>query len=231
MAEILVKRFPEELGSRLPPKRRPWMSEDSRMDIFDAVALALMLPAVAVSQTRAAKTTLDIYVVDVEGGNAVLFVTPSGESVLIDSGNAGMGAVRDAERIMAAAKDAGLMRVDHLITTHYHGDHIGGLAELAARIPIMEFIDHGPNVQPNPATDAFLQGGYRQLYTKTKHTVAKPGDRIPVAGLDWRVATSAAQVIHEQRLIEWGRRLLERLVRRRRVRLLTAGASVGQAHF
>ena len=159
------------------------------------VLLALMLPAAAGSQTRAAKTTLDIYVVDVEGGNAVLFVAPSGESVLIDSGNAGAGAVRDAERIVAAAKDAGVVRLDHLITTHYHGDHVGGLAELAARIPIMEFIDHGPNVQPNPTTDAFLQGGYKELYTRTKHTVVKPGDKIAVAGLDWRVATSAAQVI------------------------------------
>jgi hypothetical protein len=59
----------------------------------------------------------------------------------------------------------------------------------------MEFIDHGPNAQPNPNIDAFLQGGYRELYTKAKHTVAKPGDRIQVAGVDWRVATSAAQVV------------------------------------
>jgi competence protein ComEC len=159
------------------------------------VVLALILPSVARSQPKTAKTTLDIYVVDVEGGNAVLFVSPAGESVLIDSGNAGAGAVRDAERIVAAAKDAGLTKIDHVITTHYHGDHVGGLAELAARIPIMAFIDHGPNVQPNPTTDAFLQGGYRELYSKTKHTVAKPGDRIAVAGLDWRVATSAAQVV------------------------------------
>ena len=159
------------------------------------IVLALMLPGVASSQTRGTQTTLDIYVVDVEGGNAVLFVAPSGESVLIDSGNAGAGAVRDAERIVAAAKDAGLTKIDHLITTHYHGDHIGGLAELAARIPIMEFIDHGPNVQANPTTDAFLQGGYRELYSKTKHTIAKPGDTIAVKGLDWRVATSAAQVV------------------------------------
>ena len=97
----------------------------------------------------------------------MLFVTPSGESVLIDSGNGGTAAVRDAERILGAAKDAGLTQIDHLITTHYHGDHIGGLAELAARLPIKEFIDHGPNTQPNPATDAFLQGGYRELYGKT----------------------------------------------------------------
>lgn len=156
--------------------------------------LLLALSAtVAAAQTR--RMTLDIYVVDVEGGNAVLFAAPSGESALIDSGNGGASAVRDAERILAAAKDAGLTQIDHLITTHYHGDHIGGLAELAARIPIKEFIDHGPNAQPNPDIDAFLQSGYRELYSKTKHTVAKPGDKIPVAGVDWRVVTSATEVI------------------------------------
>src|SRR5437867_10247790 len=100
--------------------------------------LLFLCAAVAVAQTR---KTLDIYVVDVEGGNAVLFVTPSGESMLVDSGNGGAGAVLDAERIVAAAKDAGVTAIDHLITTHYHGDHIGGLAELAARISIKELID------------------------------------------------------------------------------------------
>jgi competence protein ComEC len=155
--------------------------------------LLVLTATVAVAQTG--RTTLDMYVVDVEGGNAVLFVTPSGESVLIDSGNGGAGAVRDAERILAAAKDAGLSQIDHLITTHYHGDHIGGLAELAGRIPIKEFIDHGPNAQPNAVMDAFLQGAYRELYGKAKHTIAKPGDKIPVAGVDWRVVSSAAEVI------------------------------------
>jgi len=159
------------------------------------LSLLLLVLSATVGVAQTGRMTLDIYVVDVEGGNAVLFVTPSGESVLIDSGNGGVAAVRDAERILAAAKDAGLAQIDHLITTHYHGDHIGGLAELAARIPIKEFIDHGPNAQPNPNMDAFLQGGYRELYSKEKHTVAKPGDRIPVAGVDWRVVTSAAEVI------------------------------------
>ena len=166
-----------------------------RTRILLAVLVLMLCATIAAAQTRTTKTTLDIYVVDVEGGNAVLFVTPSGESVLIDSGNGGAGAVRDAERIVAAAKDAGVTKIDHMIATHYHGDHIGGLAELANRIPIMEFIDHGPNIQPNPNTDAFLQGGYKDLYTKTKHTVAKPGDKISVAGVDWRVPASAAQVI------------------------------------
>src|SRR5437016_11008983 len=104
--------------------------------------LAFALSAAsALAQTRTARA-LDIYVVDVEGGNATLFVSPSGESLLIDSGNAGAAAaVRDAERIMAAAKDADLTRLDNLITTHWHGDHYGGMAELAARIPIRTFID------------------------------------------------------------------------------------------
>lgn len=158
------------------------------------VAAVVLGGALALAQTRGA-TTLDVYVVDVEGGNATLFVAPSGESLLIDTGNGGAGAVRDAERILSAARDAGITQIDHLITTHYHGDHIGGLAELAARIPIRHFIDHGPSVQPNANIDAFLQKAYRELYSKVKHTVVKPGDRVPVAGLDVRVVTSAGEAI------------------------------------
>jgi len=145
-------------------------------------------------QARSSKT-LDIYVIDVEGGNATLLVAPSGESLLIDTGNTGAGAVRDAGRIMDAIKDAGIVQVDRLITTHWHGDHYGGMAELAARIPIREFIDHGPNVQPATATDQFLQTTYPQLFAKSKHTVAKAGDRIAIAGLDVRVLTSAGETI------------------------------------
>ena len=159
-------------------------------------ALALVAqsgPDGAAAQTR---TTLDIYVVDVEGGNATLLVAPSGESLLIDTGNvAPAAAIRDAERIMAAAKDAGLTRIDNLIITHWHGDHYGGMAELAKRIPIRHFIDHGPNVQPSPEVDAFLANVYPQLYATAKHTVAKPGDKIAVAGLDVQVVTSAGETI------------------------------------
>src|SRR5207245_1989973 len=127
----------------------------------------------------AASKNLEIYIIDVEGGNATLFVSPSGEALLIDTGNAGAAAVRDAGRIMAAVKDAGLQQIDHLITTHWHGDHFGGMAELASRIQIREFIDHGPNVQPAAAADEFLQKTYPQLYAKAKHTIVKPGDKIP----------------------------------------------------
>src|SRR5207247_8327761 len=139
--------------------------------------------------------TLDIYLVDVEGGNSTLFVSPSGESLLIDTGNGGSAAARDAGRIMAAIKDAGLRQIDHLITTHWHGDHFGGMAELAARIPIRQFIDHGPNVQPAAAADDFLQKTYPQLYAKGKHTVTKPGSKISVSGLDVLVVTSAGETI------------------------------------
>ena len=151
------------------------------------------------SNTRA--TTLDIYVIDVEGGNSTLIVTPSRESLLIDTGYPPPAASRDAGRIMDAVHDAGLQQIDHLVTTHWHGDHFGGLAELASRIPVREFIDHGlPDSEPaqsaaNASTAAFLRDVYPELYAKAKHTVVKPGDRIPMAGLDVRVVTSAGKVI------------------------------------
>jgi beta-lactamase superfamily II metal-dependent hydrolase len=156
--------------------------------------LVIALSVVSLSAQSRGRT-FDIYVVDVEGGNATLFVAPSGESVLIDSGNPGPAATRDADRIMAAAKDAGLTQIDHLITTHWHGDHFGAMAELATRIPIRDFIDHGPTVQPQPASDEFLKNTYPSLYAKARHTVAKPGDKIAIPGIDWRIVTSGGEAI------------------------------------
>ncbi|HEY6259495.1 MAG TPA: MBL fold metallo-hydrolase [Xanthobacteraceae bacterium] len=150
-------------------------------------------PDGAAAQTRSG---LDIYVVDVEGGNATLLVAPSGESLLIDTGNvAPEAAIRDAERILAATQDAHLTQIDHLIITHWHGDHFGGVAELAKRIPVKHFIDHGANVQPAPAADDFIAKVYPELYAKAKHTVVKPGDKIAVAGVDVRVVTAAGETI------------------------------------
>jgi len=163
------------------------------------IALLLVLCVLGTVPAGQAQTrkTLDIYVVDVEGGNATLFIAPSGESVLIDTGNGGAAATRDAGRIMAAVKDAGLTQIDNLITTHWHGDHFGGMAEFAGRIPIRNFIDHGANVQPNPVADSFLQTTYPELYSKAKHMVAKPGDKLSVTGLDWRLVSSAGDVIKD----------------------------------
>jgi len=135
------------------------------------------------AQTRGART-LDIYVVDVEGGNATLFVAPSGESVLIDAGNPGS---RDTDRIVAAARDAGVTKIDHLIVTHYHVDHVGGVGELNALLPIRHFIDHGPSVETNASAPEASQKTYRELVDRGRHTVVKPGDKIPVKGLDVEV--------------------------------------------
>jgi len=164
-----------------------------RMALAGVAIAVLSGPHAVAAPTR---TTLDIYVVDVEGGNATLFAAPSGESLLIDTGNAApAAAIRDASRIMAAAHDAGLTRIDNLIITHWHGDHYGGVVELANRIPISHFIDHGANVQPGPDVDRFLAEVYPKLLGDARHTVAKPGDRIAVAGIDVLVVTSAGATI------------------------------------
>ena len=163
----------------------------SIMGLF-ALCLAALVPA---AKAQTARTTFDVYVIDVEGGNATLFVAPSGQSVLIDTGNSGAGAPRDAGRIMAAAKDAGLTQIDNLITTHWHGDHFGGMAILASKVPIREFIDHGPNVQPGESADTFLKNTYPRLYAQSKHTVAKAGDKISMTSLDVRVVASAGETI------------------------------------
>jgi competence protein ComEC len=158
-------------------------------------SIVLML-IVSVAAFGAASKTLEIYLIDVEGGNATLFVSPGGESLLIDTGNGGAAAARDAGRIMAAMKDAGVQQLDHLITTHWHGDHFGAMAELAAKVTIKEFIDHGANVQPAQAADDFLTKTYPQIYAKGKHVVAKPGDKVAIAGLDWRIVASAGEHIN-----------------------------------
>jgi competence protein ComEC len=167
--------------------------EGDLMRVFLASLAVLVFASFPAAQSRTART-LDIYVIDVEGGNAQLWVTPSRESVLVDTGNGGAAAVRDADRIMAAVKDAGLSQIDHLITTHYHGDHVGGLFELATRIPINELIDHGANVQPGPQIDPVLQQ-YAELAGKAKHTVAKPGDKLAVRDLDWRIVSAGGHVL------------------------------------
>jgi competence protein ComEC len=131
--------------------------------------------------------TFDIYSIDVEGGGATLFVSPSGQSLLVDTGYQSNG--RDAERIMAAARDAGVTQIDHLITSHYHGDHMGGLAELAARFPIRHLIDHGENSTPQSSGTTFIEG-YMQLAGKLRRTSVKAGDKIPFTGVDWLIVSS-----------------------------------------
>ena len=153
-------------------------------------APAILLLSAAANAQPSAKT-FDMYVVDTEGGHAVLYVSPTGETLLEDTGNPGG---RDVDRIMEVINAAGVKQIDHLIITHYHVDHVGGLEELAKRIPIKHFIDHGPTVEEREQVRDF-QAKYADLYSKAKHTVAKPGDKIPFGSVDVQVVTSAKQVI------------------------------------
>jgi beta-lactamase superfamily II metal-dependent hydrolase len=155
-----------------------------------SVIVAVVVAIAAARSDVQTRRTLDIYVVDVEGGKATLIVSPSGESLLVDSGNIGEGAHRDAGRILAAVSDAGLKQIDHLVTTHWHRDHIGAMSLLARQMPILEFIDHGANIQPDEIVDAFLRQTYPELHRRSRHTVASAGDTVRVAGLKVRIVIS-----------------------------------------
>jgi competence protein ComEC len=172
------------------------------------LASALTVPAIA------AEGTLKIVSIDVEGGGGTLFVTPEGKSLLIDTGWPGGfgllaspdGARNSADRIAAAARKLGLIKIDYVIITHYHMDHVGGVQELVKRIPVDTFIDHGPNaehlgpgekVPPELAT-----GSPDQLYPKYletikghNHIVAKAGQVIPMGSMTDTIVASDGMVL------------------------------------
>ncbi len=166
------------------------------------IALLTLAPAQGVTAK-----TLDIYFIDVEGGQSTLLVTPERQSFLIDTGWAGSGMPgskpgdpsqsRDAKRIVAAAHDAGIKQIDYLLITHFHPDHDGGVVELAQLMPIRHFIDHGTlpaeAQRDAPTKDAFES--YLAIRTKAQHIEPKPGDRLPLRGIDAIIVTSAASTI------------------------------------
>ena len=159
---------------------------------LSGLALCLALAAVPAA-AQEADDTLEIHVVDVEGGEATLFVAPSGESMLFDTGWPGFDG-RDADRIAAAAADAGADAINHLVVTHFHGDHMGGAHQLAERLPVGSFIDHGTTVDEGERQlDAFAR--YVDLRETARHVVAAPGDRVPIEGLDVRIIASAGAVL------------------------------------
>jgi beta-lactamase superfamily II metal-dependent hydrolase len=157
------------------------------------VVLAAVIAALPIlaQPPPAAPRTLDIYVVDTEGGGAKLFVLPSGQSVLIDTGNPGG---RDTDRITAAMDAAGVRQLDYVILTHYHVDHVGGLQLLAQHVPIRHYVDHGPTVEAREQVAGF-QELYATLYGGAQHTVARPGDTLALTGVDWRIVSSAGKTI------------------------------------
>jgi competence protein ComEC len=149
--------------------------------------LVLLLTACA-GAAQAAKT-LDLYFIDTEGGQATLVVAPSGQSLLIDTGYTGFGG-RDTLRIAAAAKDAGVKKIDILVTTHFHDDHVGGVANLLDRFPVTTFLDHGPSIETHEYPSA-----YAAAFAKGQHRVVAAGDKIPIKDLDVTVVAAAGKVI------------------------------------
>jgi beta-lactamase superfamily II metal-dependent hydrolase len=155
------------------------------------VGLVFLLLAGVIGETQARKT-LDIYFVDVEGGQATLVVSPSGESMLIDAGYPGFEG-RDADRIAAAAKQAGITRIDYLVVTHYHRDHVGGVPQIAAKLPIGTFVDYGANREGGSAAEVYA--AYEPVRAKGRHLQAKPGDTLPINGFTARVASSGGELV------------------------------------
>ena len=144
------------------------------------------------ASARAART-LQVYFIDVEGGQATLFVSPSGETMVVDTGFPDIGG-RDADRIVSAAKLAGVKQIDYLVVTHYHGDHVGGVPQLVARIPVRTFVDHGLCVERTPEADQ-LVSAYMSVRDQGKHLLAAPGDVIPIRGIKVQVLTAAGNLI------------------------------------
>ncbi len=140
--------------------------------------------------------SLFVYFIDVEGGQATLFVTPSGESLLIDTGWDGFDG-RDAGRIVAAAKDAGLTKIDYVLITHYHSDHVGGVTQLAARFPIGALIDHGENSAPNDQPTLTGWNAYQKLLAEKnyKRITVKPGDVLPIRGAQFTIVNGGGKVL------------------------------------
>ncbi len=163
---------------------------------FGFTAMAALLLFSAGAEGNAANEKLRIYFVDVEGGQATLFVTPAGESLLIDTGWPG-NEFRDADRIVAAAKAAGLKRIDYVLITHFHLDHVGGAPQLAARFPIGTFIDHGPNRELDESYTVNGYEAYQKLLAsgKYKHLTMKPGDTLPIKGMAATVISADGNVI------------------------------------
>ena len=151
---------------------------------------ALVVAAALVVVPTLGQEALRVYFVDVEGGQATLIVAPSGESLLIDSGYPGE---RDAGRIAEAAADAGLRQIDYHMVTHLHGDHLGGTPALAARMPILNYVDVGAPIDPGAAT----YQAYAGVRARGRHILARPGDRIPVDGLDVQIVTADGTALAE----------------------------------
>jgi beta-lactamase superfamily II metal-dependent hydrolase len=158
--------------------------------------IVISILAVSLLATTMSAQTLDIYFIDVEGGQSTLVVTPTGESLLIDTGYAGNDA-RDPRRILAAAQAAGIRQIDYLLITHFHADHLGGAPELSRLMPIKAFVDQGDMVQTTESRVVEPYNAYAAVRATGQHIVVKPGNHIPLKGIDVQVVSSGGLTIVE----------------------------------
>jgi competence protein ComEC len=166
-----------------------------RLRVFVPLVLLAAI-GVNLAHAQGARGQLRIYFIDVEGGQSTLFVSPEGQSLLVDTGWPGFNG-RDADRIAAAAKSAGLTKIDYVLITHYHVDHAGGIPQLVARIPVGTFIDHGPNFETQPGATEKDYEAYQQTLAagKYKHLTLRPGDVIPISAMKVTVVSSNGNVM------------------------------------
>ena len=158
-----------------------------------ATLLSLLFGTLIALPSAQAAKSLEIYSIDVEGGQATLIVSPSHQSLLVDTGWRGFNA-RDANRIAQVAKKAGVKDINYVLITHYHRDHVGGAPQLANRMKIGTFVDHGANTEDSKVVREDF-ADYQALLPKYQHLVVKPGDTIPVKGLNVEVLTAAGNHI------------------------------------
>ena len=182
-------------GFRALRSLAPWRGPAGGPDHANIFAMKLLLPVLLLASAGllSAAKNLEVYFIDVEGGQATLVVPPGGDSLLIDAGWPGHNH-RDAERIAAAAKAAGVKRIDYLVITHFHTDHVGGVPQLAEKLPILNFVDHGTSVETDKDAQ-ILFAEYKARRDKGNHITVKPGDTIPVKNLDVRVVEAAGEPI------------------------------------
>ncbi|WP_348267497.1 MBL fold metallo-hydrolase [Edaphobacter paludis] len=152
------------------------------MKRFLAAALLMATPLAFAQKDQRKTGDLKVYFADVEGGQATLFVPPSGENMLVDAGWPG---AENANKIVALCKLAGVKKIDNLVITHYHTDHVGGVPDVAARIPVARFIDHGVNREDNDRVTVSGWQAYQNLLAKGHyaHLTVKPGDVLPSVGM------------------------------------------------
>ncbi len=166
--------------------------------VVRCVAVLVLAAALPLGMWGQSAGPLQVFFVDVEGGQATLFVTQGGDSLLIDTGWPGNNG-RDADRIVAAAKKAGIAKIDYVLLTHYHDDHVGGVPQLVARIPVGTFIDHGPNREMDHGITEHGYAEYQRVLAlgKSKHLTAHAGDVLPIRGMNVKVISADGDTLKD----------------------------------